>query len=430
MHSQSGQPDESIASEVAAVPRLSRVRQRFPRPVLADVEGELRRQFTAAKPPIRPGARIAIAAGSRGIANLPRILRTTADAVRALGGEPFIVPAMGSHGGGTAAGQRDLLAGLGVTEAGVGCPIRSCMDVVEVPGAGGAGYRVFMDRLAFESDGVVIVNRIKPHTDFHARHESGLVKMAVIGLGKKAQAVEMHRHGVAGLVDLLPRAGAQILATGRIILGIAIVENAYDETMAIEALTPDCILQREPELLTLARDNMPRLPTDDLDLLIVDRMGKEISGVGMDSNIIGRIRIPGQPEPLRPRISMIVVTDLTAASHGNATGMGLADLTTRQMFDRIDLDSTNTNVATSGFLERGKVPMIARNAREAAVWALRACGPKVVGRERVVRILDTLHLEELYASPAVCAELAGRGDFEVLGAPEPCFQETGELRPF
>jgi hypothetical protein len=409
---------------------LIRARQRFARPVLADVEGEVRRRVTAAAPAIRPGARIAVAAGSRGIANLPLILRATVESVRALGGEPFVVPAMGSHGGGTAEGQREVLAGLGVTEASVGCAVRSCMEVAELPAPPGAEFRLFMDRLAAESDGVIVVNRVKPHTDFHDRYESGLVKMAVIGLGKREQALEMHRHGVRGLVELLPRAGAHLLATGRVILGVAIVENAYDETMAVEALGPAEILAREPALLELARAHMPRLPTDELDLLIVDRMGKEISGTGMDTNILGRIGIVGQPDPPRPRISMVVVTDLTEATHGNATGMGLADLTTRRMFEKIDFESTNTNVATSGFLGRAKVPMVARNAREAVEWALRACGPGAVGRKRVARIRDTLHLEDLCVSPAVAAELAGRGEVEVVGDPVGLFDEGGELRPF
>jgi hypothetical protein len=379
---------------------------------------------------VAPGARIAIAAGSRGIANLVEILRATAEAVRGLGGEPFLVPAMGSHGGATAEGQVELLSGLGVTERAVGCPIRSSMEVVEVPGTGTSEYRVYMDHLAFESDGVIVVNRIKPHTDFHGRYESGLVKMAVIGLGKRAQAEEMHRWGVRGLTELLPSAAAQLFEVGKILLGIGIVENAYDETMAVETLIPQRILAREPELLDLARANMPRLPTDELDLLIVDRMGKEISGTGLDSKVIGRMRIPGQPEPASPRVARILVADMTPFGHGNATGMGLADITTRRLFDKIDFESTNTNVATTGFLERAKVPMVARTAREGAEWALRSCGPSIVGRERVARILDTLHLEEVYVSRAVLAELEGREGVDVVGEEEECFGGDGELRGF
>jgi hypothetical protein len=415
---------------MSSIPRLTRIRQTFPRPVLGEVAGAVGAGVSESGVRVRPGSRIAIAAGSRGIANLAEILRATAEAVRGLGGEPFLVPAMGSHGGATAEGQVELLAGLGVTEQSVGCPIRSSMEVVEVPGTGTAEYRVYMDRLAYESDGVIVVNRIKPHTDFHGRYESGLVKMAVIGLGKRAQAEEMHRWGVRGLTELLPSAATQLFGAGKILLGIGIVENAYDETMAIEALTPQRIMEREPELLELARAHMPRLPVEELDLLVVDRMGKEISGTGMDSKVIGRMRIPGQPEPPSPRVARILVADMTPFGHGNATGMGLADVTTRRLFDRIDFESTNTNVATTGFLGRAKVPMVARNAREAVEWALRACGPEVVGRERVVRIRDTLHLEDLYLSPALVAEVAGRGDVEVVGPAVECFDEGGELREF
>lgn len=411
--------------------RLARIRQRFARPVLPPGEIEARiQEGVAARLAIRPGARIAIAVGSRGIANLPRIVRMTAEAIRRQGGEPFVVPAMGSHGGATAAGQQEILAGYGVTAAAVGCPIRASMDVAELPVEDGAEYRLYMDRLAYESNGAVLINRIKPHTDFHDRYESGLVKMAVIGLGKTVQAEQMHRHGIRGLTQLLPRAGAELLASGRILLGIGIVENAYDETMLIEAIEPQRIMEREPELLALARANMPRLPLDQLDVLIVDRMGKDISGVGIDTNIIGRMRIRDQPEPERPEIAMIVVTDLTPGSHGNAAGMGLADLTTRRMLQKVDFSVTNTNVATSGFLERGKLPMVADTDVQAVEWALRGCGPILPGKERVIRIRDTLHLDELHVSPAVLDELARLDHVEVLGPLTECFDESGFLRAF
>jgi hypothetical protein len=397
--------------------------------VLSDVEAEIHTAVTR-RLSLQPGARVAIAVGSRGIANLGRIVRATAACVRGLGGEPFVVPAMGSHGGATAEGQRQVLAGYGVTEGAVGCPIRASMEVVELPGAGDAEYRLYMDRLAHEADGVILINRIKPHTDFHDRYESGLVKMAVIGLGKEAQAAEMHSHGVRGLTELVPRAAAQLLASGRILLGIAIVENAYDETMLVDAIEPQRLMQREPELLALARANMPRLPVDRLDVLIVDRMGKDISGVGIDTNIIGRMRIRGQPEPDRPDIAMIVVTDLTAGSHGNAAGMGLADITTRRMFDKIDFGVTNTNVVTSGFLERARMPVVADTEAQAVEWALRGCGPIRQGEERVIRIRDTLHLDELYVSHAVLAEIAGMAGLEVIEPLTGCFDGRGNLRSF
>ena len=408
---------------------LAKIRQRFPRPVIADVERAVR-EAVPAKLALRPGARVAIAVGSRGIANLATIVRATAECVREAGGEPFVVPAMGSHGGATGEGQREILAGYGVTLEGVGCPIHSSMEVVALPGAGGPGYHVYMDRFAYDSDGVILINRIKPHTDFHDRHESGLVKMGVIGLGKAAQAEEMHRYGVHGLTRLVPEAAAHLFASGKVLLGVAIVENAYDETMVLEAIEPARIMEREPELLTVARANMPRLPVDRLDVLIVDRMGKDISGVGIDTNIIGRMHIRGQPEPERPDIAMIVVTDLTEASHGNAAGMGLADVATRRFLDRVDLAVTNTNVATSGFMQRAKLPMIAESDAQAVAWALRGCGPILPGEERVIRIRDTLHLDEMYVSRAVLEELRGLDHVEVVAPFAECLDARGDLRPF
>jgi hypothetical protein len=412
-----------------AILRLARIRQSFPRPVLAEVEREVRATVSP-RLSLRPGARIAIAVGSRGIANLDRIVRATVACVRELGGDPFVIPAMGSHGGGTVEGQRQVLASYGVTEAGVGCAVRCSMEVVELPGAEGAEYRAYMDRQAYESDGVILINRIKPHTDFHDRYESGLVKMSVIGLGNDVQAREIHRHGVRGLARLVPEVAAHVLASGKVVLGLAIVENAYDETMTVEAVEPERIMAREPELLAVAADNLPRLPVDRLDLLIVDRMGKNISGVGIDTNVIGRMHIRGQPEPESPDIAMIVVTDLTDESHGNATGMGLADVTTRRMFDKIDFSVTNTNVVTSGFLLRGKLPMVADTDEQAVEWALRGCGSLEPGEERVIRIRDTLHLAEMHVSSAILAEIAIRPDVEVVGERDDAFDDRGNLRAF
>jgi hypothetical protein len=413
---------------LAAALRLVKIRRSFPRPGVRELEAAVRATFADAAPAIPPGGRVALAVGSRGISELARIVRATAECVRERGAEPFVVSAMGSHGGGTAEGQREVLAGYGVTEDGVGCPVRAAVEVVELPGAPDPEYRLFMDRIAYESDGVILVNRVKPHTDFHARYESGLVKMSVIGLGNRAQALEMHRHGVRGLVELLPRAAERVLATGKILLGLVIVENAHEEVMHLEAVRPERILEREPELLEIARAHLPRLPVQRLDLLVVDRMGKDVSGVGIDTNVIGRLRIPGQPEPERPEIGMIVVTDLTPGSHGNATGMGLADVTTRRFLGKLDLEVTNTNVATSGFLERGRLPVVADTDEQAVEWALRACGPIPPAELRAARILDSLHLDELYVSPAVLAEIAG--GVEVIGESGECFGADGGLRPF
>jgi len=284
-----------------------------------------------------------------------------------------------------------------------------------------------MDRHAWESDGVILINRIKPHTDFHGLFESGLVKMSVIGLGKEKQAYAMHCFGIHGLRDLIPPSSQRILATGKILLGIAIVENAYDETGLIEAIPANEIFAREPGLLALAKENMPRLPVDALDVLIVDQLGKNISGAGIDTNIIGRLRIDGEPEPPSPRIRSIVVTDLTPETHGNACGMGLADVVTRRFADKIDFKTTNTNIITSGFLERGKLPVVADSDRHAFEIALRAAGCRDVENARVIRIRDTLHLSDLLVSPAVLNEIKGGPNIEPVGDPIDLFDHSNAL---
>lgn len=407
--------------------RLTRALVRFARPRVTDVAGLVRAQLEGQRGVFPDRGTIAVGVGSRGVANLAEIVRTTVGTLQGWGLSPFVVPAMGSHGGATADGQRQLLEDYGVTADAMGCDIRSSMDVVALDG-GDLPHGLFMDRHAHGADGVLLINRIKPHTDFHGSYESGLAKMAVIGLGKERQAIEMHRFGVPGLRDGIPRAAARVLASGRILAAVGIVENAYDETMAIEVLPASDLMAREPALLELARANMPALPVAALDVLIVDRLGKNISGTGMDTNVIGRMRIAGEPEPASPRIRAIVVTDLTAASHGNATGTGLADVTTRRLFDKIDVGVTYTNVFTSGFPERGKVPIVAPTDADAYACALRACGPMEPGAERIARIRDTLHLGEVYVSAAVRDELRARPDVEIAGEFEEMFDQEGALR--
>ena len=421
---------ESKGSEnFMALIQLQKIRRTFDRESIPDVGKIVREQLAVARLKFQPGERIAIAVGSRGIANLTGIVKTMADGVREKGGDPFVVPAMGSHGGATAEGQQQVLESYGITPEKVGCPILSSMDVIELP-SGDLEHRIFIDRNAYEADGVIMINRIKPHTDFHGTYESGLVKMAVIGLGKERQAQEMHRYGVYGLKELIPRAASQILACGKIILGIGIVENAYDETAIIEAIAPEEIMQREPQLLEQARKNMPNLPVDELDVLIIDQMGKDISGVGIDTNIIGRIMIRGEEEPEVPDIKMIIVADLTAGSHGNAAGIGLADITTRKLFHKIDFSVTYKNIVTSTFLERGKLPLVAETDQAALEYALMACGVSPQGRKKIIRIKDTLHLDELYVSQAVLEELEGREEIRIIEEPANLFDEAGHLQEF
>lgn len=409
-------------------PPLQRLRVAFPAERIADVPAAVCAEIDRVARFPR-GARLAVAVGSRGIAQLAAIVHATVATLQARGAEVFIVPAMGSHGGATAEGQRAVLAGYGVTEAAMGCPILAAMDVIALP-APGLAHPLYLDRHAAAADGIVLINRVKPHTDFRGRHESGLAKMSVIGLGKEAAALALHRFGVHGLRDLIPIAAARMLASGRILCGLALVENAYDEIALVEAIPGERIFEREPALLEIARRQMPRLPLAELDVLIVDRLGKDISGTGLDTNIIGRIRIAGEPEPATPRIKAIVVTDLTAGSHGNAVGTGLADVVTARLAAKIDARATYVNTVTSGFLERGKLPLVAPTDADALALALRASGCLDPAAARVMRIRDTLHLGTLYASPAAVAALQGRPDITVLGPPDPACDGAGHLPSF
>lgn len=407
--------------------RLQKAELRFERPVVEYIEPAVAKQFKRNLFGTRKS--IAVAVGSRGIANLARIVKQTVATLKDFGLAPFIVPAMGSHGGATAEGQKQVLESYGVTESAAGCPIRSSMEVVQLPSEG-LPHPLFMDRHAFEADGIILINRIKPHTDFHGLYESGLVKMAVIGLGKERQAVAMHDYGVPGLRNLVPKAAARILDLGKVIAGIAIVENAYDETAVIELIPAHQILAREPALLEQARKNMPRLPVHELDVLIVDELGKNVSGSGMDTNIIGRIRISGEADPPTPRIRSILVNDITEESHGNATGLGLADVITRRFYNKIDFPVTYRNIITSAFLERGKCPVVAENAREGFAMALRACGVIAPGNERVIRIRNTLQISEIYISPRLAADLNTRREVVISPETMDTFTGSGELTPF
>jgi hypothetical protein len=409
--------------------RLFKIRQRFEAQELDDPRAALREQLTRLNALIRPGTRVAIAVGSRGISNLALIVKEVSDFVKGRGARPSIVPAMGSHGGATAEGQREVLRLYGVSEETIGAPVHATMSVVELP-QGSLPHRSFMDRHAYESDGVILINRIKPHSDFHGRYESGLMKMALIGLGKLEGALAIHQFGVDGLREMIGPGASQVLASGKILAGIGLVENAVHKTMIVNVLRADEIAEEEPKLLEAATRSMPSLPVDAIDVLVIDRMGKDISGVGMDPNIIGRIGVRGQNDPGSPRIKAIVVSDLTEQSHGNAIGVGLADVITRRLYDKIDPGDTYRNVITSGFLERGKIPIVADSDREAFEIALASCGHMPDRQERVIRVLDTLHLEEMYVSQAIAEELRNSPRIEIAGAGADLFDDSGTLATF
>ncbi|PZE22740.1 lactate racemase domain-containing protein [Paenibacillus xerothermodurans] len=401
------------------LPKMTRIRQKFTGPSITDIAGAVASEFarTHMSGVIQPGMRIAVTAGSRGVANIAEITKSVCDEVKKLGGRPFIVPSMGSHGGATAEGQIEVLHSLGITEAYCQAPIISSMEVAEI-GATDDGIPVYMDRHAFESDGVILINRIKLHTDFKSNIESGIMKMATIGLGKHKQALMLHTYGIHGIRDVMPQAARVVLRSGKIICGIGLVENALERTAIMESIPPHLIEIREQQLLKQSAALMPKLPAEDIDFLIVDEIGKNYSGTGMDTNIIGRIRIPGVQEPAAPRIKYILARDLSEASHGNALGIGLADLTTRRLFDKVDFPTMNENVITSTFLTRAAVPIVLDNDRLAIAAALRSNWGVSSEDARIVHIANTLHLEQLSVSDAVLSDLQRDASIEILGKAE------------
>lgn len=416
---------------MAPFPRLATIRQPVPTAPLADVaqavRDELARVDLGAR--VRPGARIAVGAGSRGVASYALIVGAVVAELRRIGAEPFVFPAMGSHGGATAEGQLAVLAEWGITPERMGCPVRSSMEVVQV-GATPSGVAVFCDAAAHASDGIVLVNRVKIHTDFHGPTESGLTKMMAIGLGKRQGAELIHARGVRGLREEIPPVAAVHLERSPILCGVAIVEDGAHNVSHVQAVLAADIPREEPAILERSRRLMAALPVAACDLLIVDWIGKDISGGGMDGNIIGRMLIDGEPEPPAPRIGLLLARRLTPASHGNATGLGYADLTTRQLVEAMDAEITRVNVATSGFPRRGITPPVFPSDRAALDHALEVLANRAPGAPpAVLRIRDTLSLAELQVSESMLPELLARPGFELLAPPaELRFDAEGALR--
>jgi hypothetical protein len=415
-------------------PRMLRLRQQFDAPTLADIPGAIRQQMAelALHRSVRPGQSVAVSVGSRGIHQIALIIRTVVEQLKQLGLEPFLVPAMGSHGGGTAAGQRAIIESYGVTEQYVGAPIRATMDTVQV-GQTEDGVPVYFDRLAHAADHVVVVGRIKPHTDFVGQIESGLHKMMLIGLGKHRGACVYHQAIVQYSFDRIIRSvGEAVIRDCRILFGLAIVENPYDRTALIEAVPPDRFAAREPELLELARQWLPRLPFGQIDLLIVDQIGKEISGAGMDFNVIGRklgYHRAGADE--FPKCTRIFVRALSAATHGNATGLGAAEFTHRRVVEAMDRQATYLNCLTGNSPMSAAIPLYFdtdRQVLDAALGTIGLVGPEAA---RVVRIRDTLDLAEVLVSEAYASEAGQRADLSVLQpAASMEFDAKGDLLPF
>jgi hypothetical protein len=410
---------------------MVRLRQRFDRPRVEDVAAAVRQALHTLDlgRVIRPGQTVALTAGSRGIANIPVVLRAVVRGLRDLGARPFLVPAMGSHGGSTAEGQRQVLESYGITEAFVGAPIRAAMDVVSL-GTTAEGFPVVLDRHASEADHVGVVARVKPHTSYHGPIESGLLKMMMIGLGKHAGALAYHRLLLEHPYDWVVRSVGRLMrAQGKIAFGLALVENAYVETALVEAALPGDFEPVEERLLALAREWLPRLPWREADLLIVDEIGKEISGSGLDTNVVGRKRAFRGEEPEgQPRMRFIFVRGLSAQTHSNAAGIGLADFTTTRLVGAMDYHSTVLNCLTSGYPEAARLPVHFDSDREVIDAALAILGTRSPEEARIVHIRNTLAVEELEVSEP-CLEQAWRQtDFTVEGGPyELSFDARGDL---
>ena len=412
------------------IPLFVKVEQSFCGEQINNIEAELFQQLEQSGVSIPPGASIAIAAGSRGIANIPLIIKTVVAWVKSRGGVPFIIPAMGSHGNGIAAEQKKILEGLGITEEYVGAPIRSSMEVVELP-QGQLPNRVYMDRYAYQAYGTIVINRIKVHGDFSGETESGLLKMCAIGLGKHRQALAIHQFDISMLRQLIVGTARQILRYGNLLLGIGVIENAYHETMELRVLRPEQFEDEEKRMLRRYKEIMPSFPVDTFDILIVDEIGKDISGAGMETKIVGRLR-SGAAEPEKPQIRYIVTTDLTKPSHGNACGVGIADFITKKLFDQIDLDATNENIVTCRCIEQGRIPIIARDDRQAIEFAIRALGNLPPEGPRIIRIKNTLRMETLYVTENLLDAIRGKPEVSSIGVRAvPIFQKDGQdMIPF
>lgn len=413
------------------LPNFFRVRQHFSDDAVADIAGEVAGRIRESELPerVRPGDSVAVAVGSRGIADLPTIVAAAVRVIRSMGGEPWIVPAMGSHGGATGPGQAAVLAAYGVSPETVGCEVRSSMEVREL-GRTPDGFPIYFDATAAEADHVVVINRVKPHTRIAGPYESGLTKMMLIGLGKHRGAAAYHQAMTRRpFDDLVGHVAPVILQKMPIALGLAVIENAYDKVAMIEAVEPDQILQREPELLEIAREKMPRLPFRDADLVIIDRIGKNISGSGMDTNVVGRKwndKIAGEYE--WPKVYQIYVRGLTAASEGNAAGIGIAEYCRSDLVRSMDVEKTRINCLTALHITGAAIPVHWETDREVLEVAATQSGRSSAAQLRWMWIPDTLHVGEVMCSEDYYKEASARSDLSALGRPEPlAFDSAGQL---
>jgi hypothetical protein len=398
------------------IPQIIRIRQKFDASKLDCPETVLREELK--KPGtidrIQPGQRVAVAVGSRGVANIAGLTKTTIDAIRAAGAHPFIVPCMGSHGGATASGQAEVLGHLGIDEETMGAPIESSMDVVEIDRLAN-GLPVYVDRIASTADAIIVINRVKPHTAFRGPIESGIMKMIAIGLGKQKGAEACHQLGFKYMAEFVPEMATLMIKKLPIVFGVATVENAYDETCYIEVLPAADIYEREIELQRMAKSRMPRLLFDQIDVLVIDYIGKNISGDGMDPNVTGRYPTPyasGGPE-----VNKMVVLDVTKESKGNTNGVGTADFTTRRLADKMDFTATYLNGLTSTVCAPTKLATTLESDELAIKAAVKTCNVLDFTTCKLVRIKDTLHLGEIEISLPLLEEARKHPDVEIVSEP-------------
>ncbi|NKB68174.1 MAG: DUF2088 domain-containing protein [Candidatus Latescibacteria bacterium] len=416
-----------------AYPRMMRVRQQFDAPTLDDIPAAVHQEVAglALDQRIKAGESVAISVGSRGIANIALIIKSLVDELKAVGAEPFLVPAMGSHGGGIAEAQQEIIENYGVTEEYTGAPIKASMETVQV-GETEDGVPVYFDKYAYEADHVAVVGRIKPHTDFVGEIESGLHKMMLIGLGKHKGAALYHQAIVHYSFDRIIRSvGQTVIDKCGVVLGLALVENPYDQTALIKAVAPEEFAEREKELLILAKKWMPRLPFDQVDLLIVDEIGKNISGAGMDTNVVGRkFHDNHAAEKEYPKVTRIAVRDLTEVTHGNASGIGTAEYCHRRAVDKMDREITYINCMTGNHPSGAHIPLYFDSDQKLFDAALKTVGLVEPEQAKVVRIHNTLEIEDVLVSEAYRAEVEARDDLTIVEeAAAMTFDEKGDLTP-
>lgn len=399
-----------------AIPKMYLVEQKFNSEKIHNIERSLKKSIANAScfDDVKSGMKIGITAGSRGIRNMPQIIKVVVECIKSKGAYPFIIPAMGSHGGATSLGQKQVLESMGISEDYCGAPILSSMNAVNI-GKTECGVQVYMDEYALNSDGVIVINRIKPHVGFRGPYESGVAKMIVIGLGKQLGAEACHAKGFGYMAKNIPEAALVSLNTGKILCGIGILENAYDETQEFHILCPDEILKLEPALQEKAKQLMPKFFVEPLDILVVEEIGKNITGTGMDTNIIGRYHTPYISGG--PTINKIVVNSLTAESHGNANGIGLADFTTNKFFEDMSFEHTYPNSLTSTVQDTIKIPMVLENPLEALKGAIKTCGNQDINKIRLAYIRNTLDMGKIFYSTALYKEICEHKDLAILEGP-------------